>query len=196
MKSIQQTEQLSDRELKAVLRGDEASAGSLIREDAINVIAGSADSVVARIMSKTKTAFKVMLEKVIGEEFLVFLEDVAKGNGDASRNGYYSRKIHSAFGDFEIQIPHARYAAFWSEKYKGMSGMLSKTGMDIFAYYAFFRAIRKSNCTSNAIESLKSKLKRETHKRILANSEDNATIITVNVFRSYDKSGSVSGRVC
>ena len=27
MKSIQQTEQLSDRELKAVLRGDEASAG-------------------------------------------------------------------------------------------------------------------------------------------------------------------------
>lgn len=33
MKSIQQTEQLSDRELKAVLRGDEASLGSLIRED-------------------------------------------------------------------------------------------------------------------------------------------------------------------
>ena len=28
MKSIQQTEQLSDRELKAVLRGDEASLGS------------------------------------------------------------------------------------------------------------------------------------------------------------------------
>ena len=44
MKSIQQTEQLSDRELKAVLRGDEASLGSLIREDAVNVIAGSADS--------------------------------------------------------------------------------------------------------------------------------------------------------
>ena len=55
MKSIQQTEQLSDRELKAVLRGDEASLGSLIREDAVNVIAGSAGSAVARIMSKTKT---------------------------------------------------------------------------------------------------------------------------------------------
>ena len=194
MKSIQQTEQLSDRELKAVLRGDEASLGSLIREDAVNFLAGSAGSAVARIMSKTKTAFQVMLEKVIGEEFLAFLEDVAKRNGDASRNGYYSRKIHSAFGDFEIQIPHARYAAFWSEKYKGMSGMLSKTGMDIFAYYAFFRAIRKSNCTSNAIESLNSKLKRERRKRILANSEDNATIITVNVFRSYDKSAGMRTR--
>lgn len=408
MKSIQQTEQLSDRELKAVLRGDEASLGSLIREDAVNVIAGSAGSVVARIMSKTKTAFQVMLEKVIGEEFLAFLEDVAKGNGDASRNGYYSRKIHSAFGDFEIQIPRARYAAFrtkllakyghdlgdisskaielyssglsgeetakalgdmlgvgvsrgkvqeivestigealkfngepvpdcpivyldatympmkrayyggksvesegilvalgitpqgtkkvlgfrfgdtesidkweglllslkerglrnprlfvtdglsgmpdairrrfpgalhqrclvhyrrnlasyvvrkdkkaicddfrkvmsmptreearkafrsfaafWSAKYKGMSGMLSKTGMDIFAYYAFPRAIRKSICTSNAIESLNAKLKRETRKRILANSEDNATIITVNVFRSYDKSAGMRTR--
>ena len=188
MKRIQQTEQLSDRELKAVLRGGEASLRSLIREDAVNVIAGSADSVVARIMSKTKTAFQVMLEKVIGEEFLAFLEDVAKGNG------YYSRKIHSAFGAFEIQIPRARYAAFWSEKYKGMSGMLSKTGMDIFAYYAFFRAIRKSNCTSNAIESLNSKLKRERRKRILANSEDNATIITVNVFRSYDKSAGMRSR--
>ena len=44
MKSIEQTEQLSDRELKAVLRGDEASLGSLIREEAVNVIAGSADS--------------------------------------------------------------------------------------------------------------------------------------------------------
>ena len=72
--------------------------------------------------------------------------------------------------------------------------MLSKTGMDIFAYYAFFRAIRKSNCTSNAIESLNSKLKRERRKRILANSEDNATIITVNVFRSYDKSAGMRSR--
>lgn len=58
MKSIQQTEQLSDRELKAVLRGDEASLGSLIREDAVHVIAGSAGSAVARVMSKTKTAFQ------------------------------------------------------------------------------------------------------------------------------------------
>ena len=58
MKRIQQTEQLSDRERKAVLRGDEASLGSLIREDAANVIAGSAGSAIARIMSKTKTAFQ------------------------------------------------------------------------------------------------------------------------------------------
>ena len=58
----------------------------------------------------------------------------------------------------------------------------------------FRRAIRKSICTSNAIESLNTKLKRETHKRILANSEDNATIITVNVFRSYDKSAGMRSR--
>ena len=58
MKRIQQTEQLSDGELKAVLRGDEASLGSLIWEDAANVIAGSAGSAIARIMSKTKTAFQ------------------------------------------------------------------------------------------------------------------------------------------
>lgn len=58
----------------------------------------------------------------------------------------------------------------------------------------FRRAIKKSICTSNAIESLNAKLKRETHKRILANSEDNATIITVNVFRSYDKSAGMRSR--
>ncbi|MDD7714395.1 MAG: hypothetical protein PUJ84_00540, partial [Mollicutes bacterium] len=58
----------------------------------------------------------------------------------------------------------------------------------------FRRAIKKSICTSKAIESLNAKLKRETHKRILANSEDNATIITVNVFRSYDKSAGMRSR--
>ena len=41
---------------------------------------------------------------------------------------------------------------------------------------------------------MNAKLKRETHKRILANSEDNATIITVNVFRSYDKSAGMRSR--
>ena len=402
MKSITQTCQLSDRELKAVLRGEEDFYGLLEGGRDFGGLVEDARGLADALLGKAKAAFQVLIEKVIGEEFLGFLEDIGGQGADASRNGYYCRKIRTAMGDFEIQIPRARYAAFrtkllakyghdlgdigskvlglysgglsgeetaealarilgvgvsrekvrgivestigealkfnegpvpdcpivyldatyvprkraysggksvesegvmvamgitpqgtklvlgfrfgdtesrdkwegllsslkerglknprlfvtdglsgmpdairrrfpkalrqrclvhyrrnlmsyvarkdkkavcdgfrkvraspdregalkafslfsafWSAKYKGMAGMLRKTDADIFTYYSFPGAIRKSVYTSNTIESLNAKLKREMRKRILANSEDNATIVRVNVFRSYGKS--------
>ena len=69
-----------------------------------------------------------------------------------------------------------------------MTRMLDSTDDNIFTYYDFPKEIRKSVNTSNAIESFNSKLKRETRKRILANSEDNATIVVTALSKSYGKS--------
>ena len=127
MKSIQQTCQLSDRELKAVLRGE---------EDFYGLLEG-------------------------GRDFGGLMETAEAFSG---------------------------FAAFWSVKYKGMAGMLRKTDAGIFTYYSFPGAIRKSVYTSNTIESLNAKLKREMRKRIPANSEVSATNVSVDVFLSYGKS--------
>lgn len=80
------------------------------------------------------------------------------------------------------------FKKLWSSRYRGMTRMLDSTDDNIFTYYDFPKEIRKSVNTSNAIESFNSKLKRETRKRILANSEDNATIVVAALSRSYGKS--------
>ena len=69
-----------------------------------------------------------------------------------------------------------------------MTRMLNQTTDNIFTYYDFPEEIRESVSTSNAIESFNSKLKRDTRKRILANSEDNATIVVTALSKSYNKS--------
>ena len=80
------------------------------------------------------------------------------------------------------------FKKLWSSKYRGMTRMLNQTTDNIFTYYDFPEEIRESISTSNAIESFNSKLKRETRKRILANSEDNATIVVTALSKSYNKS--------
>lgn len=124
MKSIQQTCQLSDRELKAVLRGD-GNFYDLVRagtdtEGLVKEARGMADA----ILDKAKTAFQLLIEKVIGEEFLGFFEEIGEKDADTSRNGYYGRKIRTSLGDFEIQIPRARCAAFRTK-------LLAKYGHDL-----------------------------------------------------------------
>lgn len=125
MKSIQQKCQLSDKELKSVLRGEAVSVDDVICQ-AIDLsrIHDEVNDIAARVYDNLRVAFQVMLEKVIGEEFLVFLERIAENGSDCSRNGYYTRKVRTFLGDYDIQIPRARYEQFQTK-------LLRKYGHDI-----------------------------------------------------------------
>lgn len=80
------------------------------------------------------------------------------------------------------------FKSFWIGKYRGIRGMLDKTDDNIFTFMEFPKELRGILMTSNAIESFNAKLKRETKKRILANSEDNATIVVTHICESYNRS--------
>jgi transposase-like protein len=64
--------------------------------------------------------------------------------------------------------------------------MFARTDGNIFSFYGFPKEIRRSLYTSNAIEGFNAKLKRETRKRILMNSEGNATVVITAICRSYN----------
>ncbi|MDD7181482.1 MAG: IS256 family transposase [Candidatus Enterosoma sp.] len=125
MKSIQQICQLSDKELKAVLSGDGFSYGELLDQALdFNRFHKDIEDLASTIYDRLRIGFQVMLEKVIGEEFFTLLEDIADRGGNASRNGYYSRKVRTFLGDFNLQIPRARYENFQTK-------LLAKYGHDI-----------------------------------------------------------------
>lgn len=125
MKSIHQITQLSDNELKAVLKSEEITYGELVCQalDYTHVFSDIKD-IAKSIYDKISVSFQLMLEKVIQEEFLNFLEDIAAKGGNDSRNGYYSRKIRTFLGDYVIQIPRARYESFQTK-------LLQKYGHDV-----------------------------------------------------------------
>lgn len=125
MKSILQKCQLGEKELKAVLAGDGASFGELM-DQAMDYthIQRDIDDLASTIYDRLRIGFQVMLEKVIGEEFLGFLEEIAGKGVNDSRNGYYTRKVRTFLGDYEIQIPRARYENFQTK-------LLAKYGHDI-----------------------------------------------------------------
>lgn len=102
--------------------------------------------------------------------------------GDDFQKVYRSKTKEEAVDKFEL------FSSFWGTKYKGLKQRIEKTKDNIFSYYSFPEEIRRSLYTSNAIEGFNSKLKRETRKRILMNSEDNATIVITAVCRSYNSS--------
>lgn len=125
MKSIQQKCQLSDNELKAVLKGEPVSVDEIIEKATdLDRIHDEVNAIAARVYDNLRIAFQVMLEKVIGEEFLAFLERIAENGSDCSRNGYYTRKVRTFLGDYDIQIPRARYERFQTK-------LLRKYGHDI-----------------------------------------------------------------
>lgn len=94
---------------------------------------------------------------------------------------YRSKTKEEAVDKFEL------FSSFCGTKYKGLKQRIEKTNDNIFSYYSFPEEIRNLY-TSNAIEGFNSKLKRETRKRILMNSEDNASIVITAVCRSYNSS--------
>ena len=125
MKSIQQICQLSDKELKAVLSGDGFSYGELLDQALdFNRFHKDIEDLASTIYDRLRIGFQVMLEQVIGEEFFTLLEDIADRGGNASINSYYSRKVRTFLGDFNLQIPRARYENFQTK-------LLAKYGHDI-----------------------------------------------------------------
>lgn len=136
MKSIHQNTQLSDNELKAVLRGDDITYGQLVDQalDYSRVFSDVKD-LAKSLYDKMSVSFQLMLEKVIQEEFLSFLENIAESGGNDSRNGYYSRKVRTFLGDFMIQIPRARYESFQTkllEKYGHDVGKINSRIVDLY----------------------------------------------------------------
>lgn len=125
MKSIQHKCQLSDNELKSVLRSEGMSLGEMI-DQAIDYdrIHEDIEDIAKSVYDKLSAGFQVMLEKVILEEFMSFLTEIAENGGSCARNGYYTRKVRTFLGDFDIQIPRARYEQF-------QTGLLRKYGHDI-----------------------------------------------------------------
>lgn len=102
--------------------------------------------------------------------------------GDDFQKVYRSKTKEEAVDKFEL------FSSFWGTKYKGLKQRIEKTNDNIFSYYSFPEEIRRRLYTSNAIEGFNSKLKRETRKRILMNTEDNASIVIATVCRSYNSS--------
>lgn len=125
MKSIQQNCQLSDSELKSILKNDSISYDEIISSSLdFSNIKADFNNLVSDIYTKVKKGFQIMLEKVISEEFMNFLIQIVENGGKDSRNGYYSRKIRTFLGDFDIQIPRARYDQFQTK-------LLKKYGHDL-----------------------------------------------------------------
>lgn len=69
-----------------------------------------------------KEAFQVMVERTVSEEFFSMLEEASLEGKDTSRNGYCSRKIQTASGDFSIQIPKERFHLLPSGRQKIQAG--------------------------------------------------------------------------
>ena len=125
MKSIQQISQLSDSELKSILRKDQSSYEEIINSSLdLSNIKNDVHNLVNDIYTKVQKGFQIMVEKVIGLEFMNFLNQIAEEGGNTSKNGYYSRKIRTHLGDFDIQIPRACYELFETK-------LLKKYGHDL-----------------------------------------------------------------
>lgn len=75
----------------------------------------------------------------------------------------------------------------WGKTYKYIDEDI-RLHKDLFTYFDFPKAIRKSIYTSNIIEGFNSQLKVKTKKRICFNSDDNAVISIVQVCKSYNNS--------
>ncbi len=82
----------------------------------------SAQNFAEYLGNRMKEAFQVMVERTVSEEFFSMLEEASLEGKDTSRNGYCSRKIQTASGDFSIQIPKERFHLLPSGRQKIQAG--------------------------------------------------------------------------
>lgn len=96
------------------------------------------------------------------------------------------RKVYTTKSRAEATAEFEGFCMKWSKTYPSMVTKLRKrTGL--FTFMEFPELLWKTIYTSNAIESFNSKLKRQTRKRILLNSEENGTITIAAVAEDYNK---------
>jgi transposase-like protein len=88
----------------------------------IGGVLSSAQNFAEYLGNRMKEAFQVMVERTVSEEFFSMLEEASLEGNDPSRNGYYSRKILTASGDFSIQIPRERFHLLSSRRQKIQAG--------------------------------------------------------------------------
>jgi len=113
MRSIRQISRLSENELKGIINGDSDVLGRIVTGSLLSSDLRTASESFARdIAGKPATAYQLLIERTISEEFFSMPEEAALEEKDTSRNGYYTRKARTCLGDMEIEIPRARFLSF------------------------------------------------------------------------------------
>lgn len=72
----------------------------------------SIDDLKLNFISSIQNITKKLIESLISCEFMNFLEEIAKQNINASKNGFYNRQIDTPIGTINISLPRARYENF------------------------------------------------------------------------------------
>lgn len=101
------------------------------------------------------------------------------------------REAYSAGSRDEAEKRLSAFETKWEKTYPNMVRKLRRQA-DLFTFMDYPKPLWKTIYTSNAIEGFNSKLKRQTRKRILMNSENNAIITIASCCADYNKN---AGRI-
>jgi len=96
------------------------------------------------------------------------------------------RKVYSSDCEEAARAELAAFREKWSRTYPAMARKLMAQG-SLLTFMRFPKPLWKTVYTSNAIESFNAKLKRQTRRRILMNSESNAVITIAAVAAEYNR---------
>jgi len=101
------------------------------------------------------------------------------------------RNVYTAGSKAEAELRLASFEKKWEKTYPSMIRKLRRQE-SLFTFMGYPELLWKTIYTSNLIESFNAKLKRMTRKRILLNSEENATITIASCCAEYNKN---AGRI-
>lgn len=150
MKSIKQLCQLSDEELKGIVRNDPDITQRIVEESLLSsAMKPAAEDFARNLSDRLCRAYQLLIESTVSEEFFSMLDEAASEGKDTSRNGYYERKIRTSLGDLTIQIPRARFLAFQTKllkKYGHNLGDLEDRVMSLYRGGMSENDIVKSLC--------------------------------------------------
>ncbi len=97
------------------------------------------------------------------------------------------KTVYSKESRGECDEAFAGFCSKWAKPYPKLVLSLVERQEEMFLFYEFPKAMRKSIYTSNAAESLNSIAKRKTRARIQYNSEDSALIVLAKVYEDYNR---------
>lgn len=167
MKSIKQLCQLSDEELKGIVRNDPDITQRIVEESLLSsAMKPAAEDFARNLSDRLCRAYQLLIESTVSEEFFSMLDEAASEGKDTSRNGYYERKIRTSLGDLTIQIPRARFLAFQTKllkKYGHNLGDLEDRVMSLYRGGMSENDIVKSLCETEGTNISASSIQKIVH---------------------------------
>lgn len=106
-----------------------------------------------------------LVNSLIGEEFMQFLEDVAAQKVNASRNGYYERHFDTAVGPITAKIPRARFANFQTSMMPPRQHRFEDLDSLIVSLYS--KGLSESDLVQSLEEQYGVSVSRETIRKIV-----------------------------